>query len=85
MAQTAAVLVVQDRRTVPDAIHRVLLSRFVHNARSKRPVVPGDQLRDASRDRPHDARHWKITKGRGARSTVKLAAEARLMRAKRDL
>lgn len=42
MAQTAGVLVL---KTIPDRANKLVLLAAVENARFRRPVVPGDQLR----------------------------------------
>jgi 3-hydroxyacyl-[acyl-carrier-protein] dehydratase len=42
MAQTAGVLVL---KTIPDRANKLVLLAAVENARFRRPVIPGDQLR----------------------------------------
>ncbi len=58
MAQTAAVLVVH---TLGDAFHgKLVYFMSIDNARFRRPVVPGDQLRlEVKKDR-HRGPVWKF-------------------------
>lgn len=82
MAQAAGLLAFKssDQQPGPDT---VIYFAGIDNARFKRPVVPGDQLRMEVRILKHMRGIWKFT----ARATVddQLACEAELMCTVRDL
>jgi 3-hydroxyacyl-[acyl-carrier-protein] dehydratase len=59
MAQTAAVLVVETLG--PDAAGKVVYFMTIENAKFRRPVVPGDQLRITIRKVRHRGAVWKFS------------------------
>ena len=59
MAQTAAVLVVQTLG--PAAVGRVVYFMSIENAKFRRPVVPGDQLRIHVAKERHRGNVWKFS------------------------
>ena len=59
MAQTAAVLVVQSLG--PNAAGKVVYFMTIENAKFRRPVVPGDQLRIAIKKDRHRGPVWKFS------------------------
>jgi len=59
MAQTAAVLVVETLG--PDAAGQLVYFMLIENAKFRRPVVPGDQLRIHVRKQRRRANVWKFS------------------------